>query len=83
VPGDGRYPIQPVHVEDVAAIAVGAGRATENVTLDAAGPEIFAFNEFVGLVRQAVGAGRWSCTCRWPPRWPQPGSSAWRYATWS
>jgi len=56
VPGDGRYPIQPVHVEDVAEIAVSAGRGSENVTLDAAGPEIFAFNEFVGLVRQAVGS---------------------------
>jgi uncharacterized protein YbjT (DUF2867 family) len=56
VPGDGRYPIQPVHVEDVAQIAVSAGRGTENVTFDAAGPEILAFNEFVGLVRQAVGS---------------------------
>jgi uncharacterized protein YbjT (DUF2867 family) len=56
VPGDGRYPIQPVHVEDVAEIAVSAGSETENVTLDAAGPEIFAFNDFVGLVRQAVGS---------------------------
>jgi NADH dehydrogenase len=54
VPGDGRYPIQPVHVEDVAAIAVNAGGVTENLTLDAAGPEIFTFNEFVGLVRRAI-----------------------------
>ena len=56
VPGDGRYPIQPVHVEDVAEIAVQAGGAVGNVTLDAAGPEIFTFDEFVGLVRQAVGS---------------------------
>jgi NADH dehydrogenase len=27
---------------------------TENVTLDAAGPDIFSFNDFVALVRQAV-----------------------------
>jgi len=54
VPGDGSYPIQPVHVDDVAAIAVQAGAATKNVVLDAAGPEIFTFDEFVGLVRRAV-----------------------------
>ncbi|MGZ6372056.1 MAG: epimerase, partial [Candidatus Limnocylindria bacterium] len=56
VPGDGQYPIQPVHVEDVAEIAVQAGAATEDVSGDAAGPDIFTFDEFVGLVRQAVGS---------------------------
>ena len=56
VPGDGRYPIQPVHVEDVAAVAVRAGDITEDVTLDAGGPETFTFDEFVALVRQAVGS---------------------------
>jgi NADH dehydrogenase len=56
VPGDGRYPIQPVHVEDVAAVAVGAGSMTDDVTLDAGGPDIFAFDDFVALVREAVGS---------------------------
>lgn len=56
IPGDGRYPIQPVHVEDVADVAVRAGAATDNVTLDAGGPDIFAFNDFVALVRRAVGS---------------------------
>src|SRR5206468_4330189 len=50
----GRYPIQPVHVEDVAEIAVRAGSVQKNATVDAAGPEIFTFDEFVGLVRRAV-----------------------------
>jgi uncharacterized protein YbjT (DUF2867 family) len=54
IPGDGRYPIQPVHVEDIAAIAVRAADASGNVTLDAAGPDIFSFDEFVALVRGAV-----------------------------
>jgi NADH dehydrogenase len=54
VPGDGQYPIQPVHVEDVAEIAVRAGGATENLVVEAAGPEVFAFDEFVALVRKAV-----------------------------
>jgi NADH dehydrogenase len=56
IPGDGRYPIQPVHVEDVAAVAVRAGDMTGDVTLDAGGPDTFAFDEFVGLVRHAVGS---------------------------
>jgi uncharacterized protein YbjT (DUF2867 family) len=56
IPGDGRYPIQPVHVEDVAEVAVRAGGLTENVTVDAGGPDVFAFDDFVALVRQAVGS---------------------------
>lgn len=56
IPGDGRYPIQPVHVEDVAAIAVRAGEARETMIVDAAGPEVLSFNEFVGLVRKAIGS---------------------------
>lgn len=56
IPADGRYPIQPVHVEDVATVAVRAGEAPETMTIDAAGPDILSFNEFVGLVRQAVGS---------------------------
>ena len=56
IPGDGRYPIQPVHVEDVAAVAVRAGTMTEDVALDAGGPDIFTFDDFVALVRRAVGS---------------------------
>ena len=56
IPGDGRYPIQPVHVTDVAEIAVLAGATAGDVTLDAAGPDIFAFDDFVALVRRAIGS---------------------------
>lgn len=56
IPGDGRYPIQPVHVEDVAEVAVRAGGMAEDITLDAGGPDIFAFDEFVALVCQAIGS---------------------------
>ena len=56
VPGDGRYPIQPVHVEDVAEVAVRAGGLTDDVTVDAGGPDVLAFDDFVALVRQAVGS---------------------------
>ncbi|MGH2598822.1 MAG: SDR family oxidoreductase, partial [Dehalococcoidia bacterium] len=56
IPGDGQYRLQPVHVDDVAAIAVGAGRQTADLAVDAAGPETFAFDEFVGLLADAVGS---------------------------
>jgi len=56
IPGDGRYPIQPVHVEDVAEVAVQAGESAENTTLDVGGPDILTFNDFVALVRAAIGS---------------------------
>jgi NADH dehydrogenase len=57
IPGDGAYRLQPVHVDDVAAIAVTAGLADENLAVDAAGPEILSFEALVRRLRQAVGSG--------------------------
>jgi len=54
IPGDGQYPIQPVHVDDIAELVVRVGSTAENTVVDAAGPDIFTFNEFVSLVRAAV-----------------------------
>lgn len=59
IPGDGRYPIQPVHVEDVAEIAVAAATLADGTVVDAAGPDTFTFREFVALVREAVGSRAW------------------------
>jgi NADH dehydrogenase len=56
MPGDGRYPIQPVHIEDIADLAVGAGSLNEAMTVDAAGPDTLTFREFVALVREAIGS---------------------------
>jgi len=56
VPGDGQYPIQPVHIDDIADLAVQVSSMTERITVDAAGPDIFTFNEFVAVVRGAVGS---------------------------
>ena len=56
VPGTGRYRLQPVSVEDVADLAVGAGQNEESVELDAAGPEIYAFEELVRLVAETVSS---------------------------
>jgi uncharacterized protein YbjT (DUF2867 family) len=54
IPGDGRYPIQPVHIDDIADVAVRTGSMAEEMVVDAAGPDTFTFNEFVALVRAAV-----------------------------
>lgn len=51
VPGSGQYGLQPVHVEDVAGMAVSPG---ENTVRDAAGPEVFTFNELIRLIREEV-----------------------------
>lgn len=56
IPGDGLYPIQPVHIDDIADLAVHVGSMTEGIVADAAGPDTFTFNEFVALVRRAVGS---------------------------
>ena len=56
VPGNGQYRIQPVYVEDVARIAVESGGRTDNVTLDAGGPETFRYEELVRLIAKAVGS---------------------------
>jgi uncharacterized protein YbjT (DUF2867 family) len=59
IPGDGRYPIQPVHIDDIADLAVRAGPPTDPIIVDAAGPDTFTFREFVALVREAIGSRAW------------------------
>jgi NADH dehydrogenase len=57
--GDGEYRLQPVHVEDVARIAISAGRELGDVEVDAAGPDVLTFNRFVRLLADAVGSRAW------------------------
>lgn len=54
--GAGDYKIQPVFVDDLAALAVRMGAEKENVTIDAVGPETFTFMELAQLIRKAVGS---------------------------
>lgn len=56
LPGDGTYPVQPVHVDDLARICVEAGEQTDDLLIDAAGPEMMPFAELVELIRTAVDA---------------------------
>lgn len=54
VPGDGSYKMQPIYVEDVAELAVHAAQQSDNVVIDAVGPEIFTFDEWVRLIAEKV-----------------------------
>jgi uncharacterized protein YbjT (DUF2867 family) len=55
IPGDGSYRVRPVHVRDVGEIAVRAGLADEDVTVDAVGPETLRYRDLVQCVADAVG----------------------------
>jgi len=54
--GSGDYRIQPVSVEDLARIAVSAGREQDNLVIDAVGPETYTFKELVWLIAERVGS---------------------------
>jgi uncharacterized protein YbjT (DUF2867 family) len=56
LPGDGSYPVQPVHVDDVARICMDAAHCDGDAVVDAAGPETMPFRDLVVLVRSAVNA---------------------------
>ena len=56
VAGDGRYQVQPIHVTDLAALAVEHGSQRDDVVLDAVGPERYRFDELVHLIARAIGS---------------------------
>ncbi len=55
IPGRGDYRLQPVAGEDVAEIATWAAEQVDNVTVDAAGPDIIYYSEMVESIAIAVG----------------------------
>ena len=55
IPGRGDYRVQPVASEDVAEIATWAAEQTDNVTVDAAGPDVIYYSEMVESIAIAVG----------------------------
>ncbi|HUF00124.1 MAG TPA: NAD(P)H-binding protein [Anaerolineales bacterium] len=58
LPGDGSYRLQPVHVDDVAALAVEGVYRADNYIIDAVGPDIFTFKEMVRLIGEKIGTRR-------------------------
>jgi uncharacterized protein YbjT (DUF2867 family) len=55
VPGLGSYRVQPVAVEDVADIATWAAEQSQNLVVDAAGPDSLTYTELVERIAIAVG----------------------------
>ncbi|HET7338937.1 MAG TPA: NAD(P)H-binding protein, partial [Candidatus Dormibacteraeota bacterium] len=55
IPGRGEYRLQPVAGEDVAEIATWAAEQVDNLTVDAAGPDIIYYSEMVESIAIAVG----------------------------
>lgn len=66
LPGDGSYRLQPVFVDDLAALAVDAVYESGNSVRDAVGPDIFTFREMVELIGAKIGVRR--PLINFPPR---------------
>ncbi len=56
--GDGSYRLQPIFVEDLAALAVAEGKRNENALINAIGPETFSYRELVETIGAAIGRRR-------------------------
>jgi uncharacterized protein YbjT (DUF2867 family) len=55
--GDGGgYHVRPIHVDDLARLLVELGGRTDNVTVDAVGPDSPTFREMVTAIRAATGS---------------------------
>ena len=56
--GDGRYKLQPIHVDDLAELAVAHGQSDQDVIVDAIGPETFSYRELVAQIGAIIGRKR-------------------------
>jgi nucleoside-diphosphate-sugar epimerase len=55
VPGDGRYLVQPIHIDDLARICLRVADGLSAGVVEAAGPDTMSFDELVRAIRHAVG----------------------------
>jgi uncharacterized protein YbjT (DUF2867 family) len=56
--GGGQYRLQPIHVDDLAELAVDEGRQNADTTIDAIGPETFTYRELVRQLGMILGKPR-------------------------
>ncbi len=56
--GNGEYRLQPIHVDDLAKLAVEQGQKRENCIIDAIGPETFTYRGLVEELGKAIGRQR-------------------------
>ncbi len=66
LPGDGSYRLSPVHVDDLAKLAVESAYSRENYIWDAVGPDEFTFKKLVEEIGESVQAKK--PLVRFPPR---------------
>jgi len=66
VPAGGRYRLQPVTLHDTARVIADAVESDASLDIDAAGPDIMSFREYVALVARACGLRRAIISV---PRW--------------
>jgi NADH dehydrogenase len=56
--GSGQYRLQPIYVDDLARLAVDAADGSDDVVIDAVGPETFTYRELVTVIGRAIGCQR-------------------------
>jgi len=56
--GDGHYKLQPIHVDDLAALAVDQGQRAANTIVQAIGPETFTYRELARVIGEIIGQPR-------------------------
>ena len=56
--GDGKYRVQPVYVDDLAALAVEYGAKAGNFVINAVGPETFTYRDLVKTIGDIIGQSR-------------------------
>ena len=56
--GAGSYRLQPIYVDDLAALAVEHGQSSQNVIVNAIGPETFTYRELAAKIGQWIGKPR-------------------------
>jgi len=56
--GDGQYRLRPMHVDDLAKLAVEQGQQAEDCVIDAVGPETFTYRGLVEHIGAIIGKKR-------------------------
>ena len=54
--GDGRYRLQPIYVDDLAAAAIDHMTGAANETVDAIGPETYSYRGMVEMIAREIGS---------------------------
>jgi len=54
IPGDGKYGVRPIHVEDMARLLGDAIDGEDSAVMNAVGPETYSFEELVRLIARSI-----------------------------